>query len=421
MKKLSLVAGVCLGVCLESSGSGFALYEPTARATAYAGALLGRGVDGSANSINPATLTDITNITVTAGFVTEHPRARIKVNGEPSRPMDPGFFVLPHVHVVSPLLWGFSFGFGVTPDYGLGTHYTHDNTVNWSSREVTIKGFVFNPNLAYRINDDWSVGVGARILFFDFEQYSYPQAAFANPYTGQAMSGGTVKNHLEGDNGTSDAGWQIGTSYRILDNLSAGIIYKSKIDVHVKGKTTASMRDVVVPSAVSSYRAALNGPAGTTIELPQSVAFGLNWDMSRTWHLGTMVSWTDWSSIDTLAFRLNGNLKPIGMHWKDTWRFAIAPSWDFARDWTAILSYVYDSNCCPSDQQSTMLPPGDRQIVTGGLCWQVSENLACDMSYGLVVMGCKTMRMRDALGQEYSLAAHRGLSHAVGFSVTYRF
>ena len=68
-----------------------------------------------------------------------------------------------------------------------------------------------------------------------------------------------------------------------------------------------------------------------------------------------------------------------------------------------------------------MLPPGDRQIVSGGISWRITQNFQIDVTYGLVVMGCKSMHMNDPLGRKYRLECHRGLSHAAGCTLTYRF
>ena len=423
MKKLLALTTAVLAAS-AAFASGFALYEPTAIGTSYGGALLGKGLDGSANSINPATLDDITNITVQVGFVTEHPRGRIKIRKDgvthSSKPMDPGFFVLPHFQVVAPALWGFTFGLGITPDYGLGTRYTHDSLMTWSSKKTTIEGFVINPNVSYRITDDWSIGLGARLLYFDFDQYSYPLADYPAAY---GVSG--VRNHLHGNNGFSSCGWQIGTRYKILDNLSVGAVYKSKIDTRVKGHSNLRIPSNNVGLTPGIY----GGGASANLDIPQSIAAGINWDITSDWHLGAMVSWTDWSSLDTLLFKLpasQGN-KNIKLNWRDSWRVGIAPSWDFAKDWTAVVSYVYDSNVCASNQESTMLPPGDRQIVSGGLSWRLTQNLQIDVTYGIVVMGCKSMHMDrtsalpGATKSSYRLECHRGLSHAAGCTLTYRF
>ena len=411
MKKLLALTTAVLAAS-AAFASGFALYEPTAIGTSYGGALLGKGLDGSANSINPATLDDITNITVQVGFVTEHPRGRISISRAGRKykcsPMDPGFFVLPHFQVVAPALWGFTFGLGVTPEYGLGTRYSHSNPMTWSSKQTTIEGFVINPNVSYRITDDWSIGAGARLLFFDFEQYSYPMSYLAdvNPQYG------SIRNHLHGNNGLSSCGWQIGTRYKILDNLSVGAVYKSKIDTRVKGHSNLRM-----PGSISG------GAASANLDIPQSIAAGVNWDITSDWHLGAMVSWTDWSSLDTLLFHLpasQGN-KNIKLNWQHRWRVGIAPSWDFAKDWTAVVSYVYDTNVCSYEQQSTMLPPGDRQIVSGGVSWRITQNFQIDVTYGLVIMDAKSMHMKDALGRSYRMECRHGLSHAAGCTLTYRF
>ena len=410
MKKLLALTTAVLAVS-AAFASGFALYEPTAIGTSYGGALLGKGLDGSANSINPATLDDITNITVQVGFVTEHPRGRIGISRGGRKyscsPMDPGFFVLPHFQVVAPALWGFTFGLGITPEYGLGTRYSHNNLMTWSSKQTTIEGFVINPNVSYRITDDWSIGLGARLLYFDFDQYSYPLADYPAAY---GVSG--ARNHLHGNNGLSSCGWQIGTRYKILDNLSVGAVYKSKIDTRVKGHSNLRMPGYV-----------LGGGASANLDVPQSIAAGVNWDITSDWHLGAMVSWTDWSSLDSLLFKLpvsQGN-KNIKLNWHDSWRVGIAPSWDFAKDWTAVVSYVYDTNVCSYEQQSTMLPPGDRQIVSGGVSWRITQNLQIDVTYGIVIMDSKSMHMRDALGRNYRMECRHGLSHAAGCTLTYRF
>ena len=411
MKKLLAMTMAAL-TATAAFASGFGLYEPTAIGTSYGGALLGKGLDGSANSINPATLDDITNITVQVGFVTEHPRGRIRVSRDgrtyKCNPLDPGFFVLPHFQIVAPALWGFTFGLGVSPEYGLGTRFSHNNKMTWSSKETTIEGFVISPNVSYRITDDWSIGGGARLLFFDFEQYSYPMAYLSdvNPQYGY------IRNHLHGNNGLSSCGFQLGTRYKILDNLSVGAVYKSKVDTRVKGHSNLRMPGYV-----------LGGAASANLDIPQSIAAGVNWDITEDWHLGAMVSWTDWSELDRIEFKLPASQgdKTTKLRWKDSWRVGIAPSWDFAENWTAVVSYVYDSNVCSYDQQSTMLPPGDRQIFSGGISWRITQNLQIDGTYGIVVMGAKGMHMRDGLGRTYRMECRHGLSHAAGCSLTYRF
>ena len=439
---LSFVASVF--VSATAFGSGFALYEPSAAAHALGGATLGRAIDPSANFINPATLSDITNLTVTLGFVTEHPRAKVGVSrdGVPQghrRSLEPGLFWLPHFMMAMPLPYGFTFGLGGDAEYGLGTKYSGAWPMNWSTTETTVQGYVLTPNVSYEITKDWSVGAGLRWLYFDFEQYSKPIApGDLSNYGMGVRQFGTLKNHLHGDNDFRSLGWQVGTRYKVFDNFAVGAVYKSAIDVHVKGDCTTSvagyndtlinMIDAVMPGsgrlargAVAQGAAAANGGADAKLTLPQSITGGFNWDITKTVHLGAAVSWTEWSKLDSLTFNLPGADRKTSLKWHDTWRFAFAPSWDFADDWTWMVSYIYDMDCTDRHQASAMLPPADRHILGTGFTWRVCRGLECTLSYACIFMAGGVMETQDALGRDWRLETESGFCHAAGFSVTYRF
>ena len=384
------------GLTLSAFSSGFGLYEMSAASHALGGAVVGRAVDASANYFNPATLSDLTNLTVSAGFVTEHPRARMKVEGAGgSSAMNPGVFWLPHFQLACPLPAGFTFGLGAYVECGLGSEYD----LNWplvnSSQETTVESLTVNPNLSYEITDRWSVGAGFRLFYFDFEQYSQPMP-------------GLVYHRLKGDNRFRDWGWQAGTRYRLLDNLSVGVIYKSMINVNVDGK---SQMDGAVNRWVD---------AQTDIDMPESIAGGFNWDVTDDWHFGSAFTWTKWSSFSQLNFKLGGAVTPVRLNWVDTYRIAVAPSWDFADDWTWMASYAYETDCT-GDQDSTMLPCADRHMVTTGLKWNCYAGLELALSYGIIIMDARPSQATDALGELRRYCAYRGLSHAVGLTLTYRF
>lgn len=433
-------------------GSGFGLYQYSAVSHAKGGTVIGKACDASANFYNPATLSDLTNLQFTVGFITEHPRGMVRLGPGQKYSMDPGFFVLPHFQLAAPLPWGLTLGFGAAPEFGLGTRYDENWAMAFSSEETTVQSFVLTPNLSYNITDDWSIGAGLRFIYFDFEQYTRPQAA-AN-----GASYGSLQSRLKGDNAFRDIGWQVGTRYKILDSLSVGLVYKSPIEITVDGKlqtgisaydfTVAEMARQKTEAAyapMGAYAAAVaganaysvahdqivkavngaayqnNGNASADVEMPQSIHFGANWDITSKWHLGAAVSWTNWSVYESLVFNLPSGSKPTQLNWRDTWRYSISPSWDFAEDWTAILSYTYDENSCSFTQASTMLPPADRHILTAGLVWRGWKGLELALSYGVIFMDGDEMRMSDSLGRVYNLETCRGFCHAGGFSITYRF
>ena len=407
----ALLVVVTLFAGFSAFGSGFALYEPSVISHAMGGALVGKAMDASANFNNPATLTDLTNIWVTVGFVTEHPRANVRGtrNGQSwgeDVTTDAGLFWLPHFQLAVPLPWGFTFGLAGDAEYGLGTDFGENAPTAWSCTETMVQGYVINPNLAYKITDKWSVGAGIRWLYFDFEQYK---------------NLGMMKYHLHGNNRFESIGWQVGTKYDILDNLSVGLVYKSPIDVNVRGDTDAHAT-VANPVAQGTARA-MTGGADAEMTLPQSVTAGINWDVVKTWHLGFATSWSQWSEFDTLMFNVKPQKNPVYLDWNDTWRASIGSAWDFYKDWTWMISYTFDMDCClEKDQSSTMLPPAHRNILATGFVWNVWANLDLALSYSCIFMDGGSMDTTNPQdGSSWHAETVRGFCHAAGFSITYRF
>lgn len=397
---------------LSVLASGFGLYEASAPTYAMGGAVLGRAHDASANFHNPATLTDLTNVTVTAGFMTEHPRGRIKgtQGGRPfpAQNMNSGCYVLPHFHVAVPLPWDFAFGLGVMPEYGLGSEYDDGWPLSFGSTKTQVTSFTVNPNLAYKLTDKLSVAAGLRILYWDFEQYSHPYS-FNQGYH--------LNNRLKGDNDMSDFGYQIGLKYDLLDNLSFGLVYKSLTVCHVNGK---SETDGYVDSPYGPVSQVKRMGAEATLEMPQSLTGGFNWDITDTWHLGAFVGWTQWSTIEQLPFLFSdGSAQGCSFDWKDTWRVGLAPSWDFAEDWKWMVSYVFESDCA-SRQYSTMLPPSERHMISTGLAWNCWAGLEIALTYGMILMDGRESHVSKAAPED-TYQAYRGISHATGLTLTYRF
>ena len=415
MNRKSTLA-VLVAVALGSSafGSGFALYQASAVSHAMGGALVGKAMDASANFHNPATLTDLTNVTVTVGFVTEHPRGELRGKcdgwswGHDST-FDAGLFWLPHFQLAVPLPYDFAFGLGGMPEYGLGTEYDKSSPIAWNAQSTTVQGYVFNPNLAYKITDKWSVAAGLRWLFFTFEQDKVMPA---------------MNYHLYGDNRFESLGWQVGTKYDILDNLSAGLVYKAPIPVNVRGDTDAKAK---VPAAAETA-ANMKGDANAELTLPQSITGGVNWDVVDTWHLGLAVSWTQWSEFDTLVFNVKPQKNPVALNWNDTWRASVGSCWDFYEDWKWMISYTFDMDCClDKTQESVMLPAAHRNILATGFAWEFWQGLELSLSYACIFMDGGSMDFVDRRGVSGAPNSHwhvetcRGFCHAVGASLTYRF
>lgn len=465
MKKATIVAISAFSANFVLA-AGFGLYEGSAYGNAVGGAVMGKAHDASANFYNPATLTDLTGTVVTVGMTTEHPTADTYVNGHKTVKMNPGCFVLPHVYLAQQLPYDFSFGLGFAPEYGLGTHYRKNWKMAWDTRDTTIEGLCLNPNLAYKVTDKWSVAAGIRLMYFSFDQHSDQMA------TQDGVQYGTVRDHLKGDNGMTDWGWELSTKYDVTEKFSVGAMYKSYIDCKVKGfnhtrvskyddSAVAAQVQKGVQAAMAPYAqlvslgmlsqaaydqaynnaynkaygqavstahekvdegaASADGAASAKLRLPQSVSLGANYDVTEKFHVGTVATWTQWSSIDRIHFSLPGdNDKDLDFKWDDAWRIGLGGAYDLTDDFMVMASYVYDMDPCRKYYGSTMLPPGDRHIGTIGFGYSLGP-VEIVASYGLVFMAGESLDLTDSTGRDWKFETKNGLSHAVAVTLTYQF
>ena len=178
----------------------------------------------------------------------------------------------------------------------------------------------------------------------------------------------------------------------------------------------------MVDSSLSSDAADNTGNASAEIRLPQSVTLGGNWDVTETVHLGSSLTWTEWSSMPEINFHLPSGVKTTKLNWHDVYRIGFGGAWDFHENFTLLGSYVYDMDPCSHRRNdgSTMLPPGDRHIGTIGLQWHYG-NLDVTVCYGLVFMMSHDAHFIDAQGNDWKFDTHNGISQSAGVSVSYRF
>ena len=412
MKYSKLMVAVAAMTSVTAMGAGFGLYEASARGVGMGNGLVGSTKDASANYYNPANLTELTSPSVMVGMTLINPFSDVVVDGVSQQKMNAGWFPPPHAYVAVPLLEDLVFGFGSYCEYGLGTKYD----VNWALRgdttETTIQQFTFNPNIAYRITDDWSVAFGARMSYLTFENYKSPYFGIPG---GPSMYGRT---HLEGDD--FNCGYMLATQYKVTDDLSLGLVYRSRINHRVEGDF-----DLSVPALLGG--AGVIGDAKAKLVLPASVTMGANYDFSERFRGGASLTWTEWSTINHIDFNLPaGNSYAQELNWRDAWRLGFGFEYDLTDALTGRIGYSFDWDPSADAHGTTMLPPGDRHIIGFGASYSFLENWRVDLGYSFILMESETRMIgikNYVTGgtRQYRFQCDNSYSHIVSASIAYTF
>lgn len=366
-----------------AQGAGFGLYETGARGTAMGGALVGETGDASANYYNPANLTDLSGTHVMAGATALHPVLDLTANGEKNN-LDSKYFFLPHVYGSQQLSDDWFIGVGVYSEFGLGTEYDSDWVLNSSSTKNELDTLTINPNVAYKITDRLSAVAGFRAMYLNFE---HNRTVYDNTLLNPAIPlYGDMRTHIQGD--SWGFGYNLGLSYKLTDTLAAGFTYRSRVrqivkgDIDVDSSTTPSIPGVL-PDGSTSARG--------VIVLPPSWTAGLNYHPVEKLHLGVATTYTEWSTYDDLTItfgKINGTQLPASSEekdWHNVWRTGIGAEYLLTERWSVQCGYVYDMDPIDKDHCDTMLPPGDRHIVSTGLGYMY-DSWTFNCGYGLIIM-----------------------------------
>lgn len=410
MKKL-LVVSVCACLACSAFAAGFGLYEASARGNGMGGGLVGSTGDASANYYNPANLTECTNVQIMVGMSLINPFCDVKVDGKRQHKMNAGWFPPPHVYIAAPV-WGdkLFLGFGSYCEYGLGTKYDDNWLLKADTTETTIEQFTFNPNIAYKITKDWSVSFGARISYMTFENYKTPL-----DMTHDMLGRQHIRAKLKGDD--INCGYVLATQYKVNDDLSLGLVYRSRINHRIEGDFDAT--GSVDPRITAATGAAVppSGDARAKIVLPASLTFGANYNFTKKFRGGAAITWTEWSTVNHIDFRLPApSARTQKLNWHDAWRVGFGFEYDFTGNFTGRIGYFYDWDPSSEANGTTMLPPGDRHIIGFGLGYKFLDNWRIDLGYNFIIMESESRTIEN-----HDFECDNSFSHIASATLSYTF
>ncbi len=449
MKKL-LIGSVSLLAAATSFGAGFGIYEASARGLAMGDAIVGDVDDATANYHNPANLANATNIQVALGATLIHPFYDLEINRHGNR-MDGEWFTVPHFYLTIPLPFDFALGWGNYTEFGAGTRYGTDWDAKTDSISTGIEQFTMNPNLSYKVTDWWNVSVGMRVSNLRFvnhknvAHYGYDSALGTIPLDAD------IHSKVKGDDW--GMGWNAAMSFKPHKDVTIGLVYRSQIKHKVSGKhitrgsvSTKNATDAAynayyqgalaqgLPAQMASGYASQQvaamgipatmsadtmGRASGKVTLPDSLVLGVNWDVTDRFRMGSAVTYTRWSSIKEIDFKLPTGTEKLKLHWRDTVRVGFGFEYDFL-DWlSGRIGYMYDRDPGSSNYLVTHFPPGDRHIICFGTGIELMENLYLDLAYSFIRMNNEHGHLRDH--PEMYASWRNGGSHLVAATVRYEF
>ncbi len=358
---LALAAPCVLCAPLQLSASGFQVLERSARG-------LGRAFSGEAAiaddasiiSSNPTGMIMLDGTSISTGLTYADPVVNLNGSNPLGQQADAKDVIeealIPYFYLSHKVDNQLALGLALYTTHGLKNSYSDDFSAKISPQSTELETITIEPALAYRINQQWSLGIGISAVYAEAKLRGRSVPPFPVP-------------DVESTGSDWSWGYHLGVLYECSENTRFGLYYKSNVNLNLKG-------DNVVNG---------NQRAGSLeVDLPETIEFSAYHQLNDNWAIHGDVVWTHWSRFEELNFN-DPEIPVTTENWDNSMRYAIGATYFYNDSWTFRAGISYEESPVPDAQHRTVrIPDADRYWLAVGASYQLNECYALDFGYSYI-------------------------------------
>lgn len=366
---------------VQAAGFQLAEYSATGLGRAYAGEAA-MADNAAVQNRNPAMLTYLAGTQMTAGAILVMPN--IDINGEvtytdginaTSAQDIADDAVVPNFYLSHQLNDQWFVGLGIGSNFGMATELDDSFRGTQFGNEASVTTIEINPNVAYRINDLFSVGAGVRLVLGEGSIGAKSSAEVTLPPEMGSITvpKGTSLKYMEGDDVAW--GWQLGAAWQLNDAHRIGVNYRSAVDQTLEGEANGFAFNPLDPNKQLA--------GSMELSLPATAEIASFHQLSNDIAVHASINWTDWSSFEKLEAVIPALPTPTQLvkqeNWQDSYRFALGATYDLSALSTLRAGVAYDKSAVSDDNRTLTIPEMDRVWVSAGYSYKMSKQLDLDV------------------------------------------
>jgi long-chain fatty acid transport protein len=272
-------------------------------------------------------------------------------------------------------------GLGLFSNFGLGMNYNSGWVGRYYALDNTLIGVTVMPGLSYRINDQWSIGIAANVMY---GYLNYTAAINNRPFVGAPDGQVQVKDNTWG------AGGNIGVLYEPVKGTRFGVTYYSQVKLNFSDTPTYTGLSGPLGTFLQN-RGLLNQQLDLGVTVPQSVMVSSYHEFTDRWAMMLDFGWQEWSQFGKADVALTGNTinasATTSLNYQDTYHVALGNRYRLNQTWLLNTGFAWDSSMIKTQNFTVTVPVGDVFRFGLGAEWQASPGLNVAFSYELAYGG----------------------------------
>ena len=260
---------------------------------------------------------------------------------------------------------------------GIGANTPYGNTLSWGKdwdgryliQDISLKAIFVQPTLSYAITPRLSIGGGPMVAFGSVDLNK------ALPFESQSGEGNV---NLNGS--TTAFGYNLGVFFKLSEQLSLGINYRSKVLMELDGGEAS----FDVPESLRA-----NFPEGntfsSTLPMPSNLTIGVGWHATNKLLLAVDLQQVGWSEYKELNFDFEKNTAVLSdsenpRNFENTMVYRFGVQYAALQQLQLRAGIYYDETPIPSDFLTPETPGTNKTGISAGLSWQLNDKLSLDAS-----------------------------------------
>jgi len=373
---------VLLGFNSLVRGAGFLIYEHGAAAMAMGGAFVAVANNPTAVFHNPAGIAWLEGTQVSVGTTLIIPKTTLDMPY--ASLINPAYsnsyeavkqtFYPSTAYITHKISDKIVAGFGFFSPYGLGTEWPNTATAPFPLRYLSVrddmKSFVFNPVIAYKLNDKFALGLGVFYVRSTLE-FDLVTVQDLRAYGGSIYE---VPASITGGEG-SGWGWNVGALYK-GEKFSLGLNWRSGFKVDFEGDLDLDSTNVPAPF---NQLIPPGGIVATSFNFPHILCAGVAFNLTPKLLLSADINYVFWNTYDKFDISIDfpdpypDDVETFLENWDISTLFRTGLQYQLTENLALRGGFLYDQTPQPVATMDPILPDADRVAFTAGFGYKVGK------------------------------------------------